>query len=470
MIRFFNTLTRKNEGFKPNSPGKVNLYSCGPTVYDHAHIGNFRAFLLADLLKRYLRYRGFQVFHVMNITDIEDKILHRIRKEGTSLRKLTEKYTQAFFQDLDTLNVEQADIYPRATDHVAEMIQLISILLDNGLAYERNGSVYFSIAKFADYGKLAGLDVSGMQDGVRVDSDEYGKDNVRDFVLWKSWVETDGEVYWNSPFGRGRPGWHIECSCMSMKYLGESFDIHTGGVDLIFPHHQNEIAQSEGITGRPFVNMWMHNEMLMVNGEKMSKSLGNFYRLNDIARTPNDLRAFRYMLVTSHYRNTLNFTFESLTSAKSALRRLLHLRQRLEGIGAERPGKAWGDAVAQASREFKKHLDNDLNTPRAMATVFELVGKVEKSLNQGSINGKSAGEVLEFFNEINQVLGIFYQDKKEDRQQTELTVELSQLLRDREEARQRQDWERADLLRSKLAASGLVVKDTPKGTEWSWAE
>ena len=205
---------------------------------------------LADLLKRYLRYRGFQVFHVMNITDIEDKILHRIREEGVDLRELTEKFTQAFFEDLHALNVEQADIYPRATDHVEEMIQLISILLDNGLAYERNGSVYFSIAKFADYGKLARLDVSGMQDGVRVDSDEYGKDNVRDFVLWKTRVDTDGEVYWNSPFGRGRPGWHIECSCMSMKYLGESIDIHTGGVDLIFPHHQNEIAQSEGITGQ----------------------------------------------------------------------------------------------------------------------------------------------------------------------------------------------------------------------------
>ncbi len=463
-------MTRKNEEFKPNSPGKVNLYSCGPTVYDHAHIGNFRAFLLADLLKRYLRYRGFQVFHVMNITDIEDKILHRIREEGVDLRELTEKFTQAFFEDLHALNVEQADIYPRATDHVEEMIQLISILLDNGLAYERNGSVYFSIAKFADYGKLARLDVSGMQDGVRVDSDEYGKDNVRDFVLWKTRVDTDGEVYWNSPFGRGRPGWHIECSCMSMKYLGESIDIHTGGVDLIFPHHQNEIAQSEGITGRPFVNMWIHNEMLMVNGEKMSKSLGNFYRLDDIARTPNDFRAFRYMLVTSHYRNTLNFTFESLMSAKSSLRRLLRVRQELEGIGAEMPGRDRGEAVAQASREFKEHLDNDLNTPRAMATVFELVGKVEKSLNQGSISGKSAGEVLKFFNEIDQVLGIFYQQKNEDRRQTELTVELSQLLRDREEARQRQDWEQADLLRDKLVGSGLVVKDTPEGTKWSWAE
>ena len=470
MIQFFNTLTRKKEAFEPNEPDKVNLYSCGPTVYDHAHIGNFRAFLLADVLKRHLRYRGFKVFHVMNITDIEDKILHRVREEGIELRELTEKYILAFFEDLDALNVERANLYPRAADHVGEMIQLISILMGKGLAYERNGSVYFSIAKFPGYGRFARLDVSGMQDGVRVDTDEYGKDNVRDFVLWKSWVKGDGEVYWNSPFGRGRPGWHIECSCMSMKYLGESFDIHTGGVDLIFPHHQNEIAQSEGITGRPFVKMWIHNGMLKVEGEKMSKSLSNFYRLKDIAMTPEDYRAYRYMLVTSHYRNTLNFTFETLAAAKSALRRLYRLRQRLEDVGAETPGRGWDEAVAQASREFKEHLDNDLNTPRAMAEVFELVGEVEKSLNHGSVSGKGAKEVLGFLNEINQVLGIFYQPKEQDPKQAGLTAELSQLLRDREEARNRKDWKRADSLRDQLAASGLVVQDTPGGTEWSWAK
>ena len=470
MLKLFNTLTRKMEVFEPCQPDKVRLYSCGPTVYDHAHIGNFRSFLLADLLKRYLRYLGFEVFHVMNITDIEDKILHRIRQEGVGLRDLTEKYTRAFFQDLDFLNVERADLYPKATDHVEEMIQMISNLLNKGLAYERNGSVYFSIAKFADYGRLARLDVSGMQDGVRVDTDEYGKDHVRDFVLWKCWVESDGEAYWDSPFGRGRPGWHIECSCMSMKYLGESFDIHTGGVDLIFPHHQNEIAQSEGMTGKPFVKMWVHNEMLKVKGEKMSKSRSNFFRLKEIARAPTDYGAYRYLLVTSHYRNTLNFTIESLEAAKNALHRLRRMRQRLKAIDAESSGEDFQEVVALARDGFIAHLDNDLNTPRAMAAVFELVGRVEKSLNQGSISGKGAIDVLGFLNEINQVLGIFYELEGEDSRKTELTPELAQLLRGREEARAMKDWQRADLLRDQLEAAGLVVKDTPEGTEWSWSD
>lgn len=470
MLKLFNTLSRQKEVFEPCRPDKVRLYSCGPTVYDHAHIGNFRSFLLADLLKRYLRYLGFEVYHVMNITDIEDKIIRRTRREGVKLRDLTEKYTEAFFQDLDSLNVERADLYPRATDHVEEMIQLISNLLNKGLAYESNGSVYFSIAKFGDYGRLARLDISGMQDGVRVDTDEYGKDHVRDFVLWKCWVETDGEVYWDSPFGRGRPGWHIECSCMSMKYLGESFDIHTGGVDLIFPHHQNEIAQSEGMTGKSFVKMWVHNEMLMVKGEKMSKSRSNFFRLKEIARTPGDYSAYRYLLITSHYRNTLNFTFETLEAAKNALQRLRRLNQRLKGIGAESSGEDCTEVVAEARRDFKAHLDNDLNTPRAMAAVFELVGRVEKSLNQGDISGKGAIQVLEFFNEIDRVLGIFYELRGEDSRKTELTAELAQLLRGREEARAKKDWQRADLLRDQLEAAGLVVKDTPEGTEWSWSE
>ena len=470
MLRFFNTLSRKKEEFKPEEDGKVRMYSCGPTVYDYAHIGNFRAFVLADLLKRYLRYRGFTVFHVMNITDVEDKISDRLRREGIGLNELTSKYENVFFAELTKLNVDRADLYPRATEHVKEMVQMVSRLQEKGLAYEREGSVYFSINKFPQYGELANLDVAGMQDGISVDADEYDKDNARDFVLWKARVENDGEVYWDSPFGQGRPGWHLECSCMSMKYLGESFDIHTGGVDLIFPHHQNEIAQSEGVTGKPVVRFWIHNEFLNINDEKMSKSLGNFYRLEDISKGPEDIKAYRYLLVTNHYRRKMNFTFELLVAAKNNLRRFARLRQRLSSVEQEGGQEEWVEQIATAREEFRQQLDDDLNTPAAMAAIWGLVNQVERALGKGKLGHPQAQSILDFLDEINQVFGIFYDLQDGADKPERLPDELSKLLEERDLARSQKNWAQADLLRDKLVEAGVEIKDSPAGTEWAWRQ
>lgn len=469
MLKLYNTSTREKEEFVPLEPGRVRVYSCGPTVHDYAHIGNFRAFLLADLLKRYLRFCGMEVFHVMNITDIDDKILRRVNAGGRSLGEFTQQYAEVFFADLKLLNIIPAEVYPRATDHIPEMVGLISRLLERGLAYQREGSVYFSISRFPEYGRFARLDTSGMRDGISVDSDEYDKDHIRDFALWKAWVESDGEVGWEAPFGRGRPGWHLECSCMSMKYLGETFDIHTGGVDLIFPHHQNEIAQSEGATGKPFVRYWVHNEFVNLNAEKMSKSQGNFYRLQDIGSSADDIRAYRYLVVTSHHRTVLNFTPETLESSKTALRRLTQLRQRLAQIDQDLPGGDWEDQVGRALADFRAHMDDDLNTPRAIASVFGLVNQAEKALNQGLLGRGGARAVLGFLEQIDQVLGIFYQVEGAQTRPAELPAELERLLRERQEARLAKNWKMSDELRAQLAAAGVVVKDTKEGYEWSWA-
>jgi cysteinyl-tRNA synthetase len=471
MLVFYDTARRQKVEFKSLNAGKVKVYSCGPTVYDHAHIGNFRSFMLADLLKRYLQYCGYEVFHVMNITDIEDKILRRVREERIGLYELTDRYTQVFFDDLEALNIQKADLYPRATAHVDEMIELIEQLLDNGFAYQRDGSVYFSIEKSKDYGRFAGLDFKGMQTGTRVDLDEYDKDDARDFVLWKAWIETDGEVVWDSPFGRGRPGWHLECSCMSMKYLGETFDLHTGGIDLVFPHHQNEIAQSEGATGKPFARYWMHNAFLNINHEKMSKSAGNFYKLTDIAKGPEDYRAYRLLLIKNHYRTEMNFTFDMLDEAKSNLRRFRRLLDKLAQIKGEDSGlETWTERIDRVRADFQTHMDDDLNTPRAMAELFGLVDETEKAINQGQIGIQIAQLVMDFFAQIDQVLGVFYQLKDETEKPKELLPELAQMLAQRIQARQDKDWGRSDELRDVLAAQGVQVKDTKDGVEWSWSD
>ena len=470
MLRFFNSLSRKEEEFKTLEDGKVRMYTCGPTVWDNAHIGNFRAFVFADLIKRYLRYRGYEVVHVLNITDVEDKILRRVREDGVNLRQLTEEYTASFFDDLRKLNVDEANEYPRATEHIEEMIHLIQTLIDKGLAYERDGSVYYAIGKFADYGELAHLDMEGMEDGISVDSDEYDRDSVRDFALWKAWMESDGEVFWEAPFGRGRPGWHIECSAMSMKYLGETFDIHTGGVDLIFPHHQNEIAQSEGATGKSFVRYWMHNEFLNIDSEKMSKSKGNYYRLENIAQRPEDFKAYRYLLVSHHYRKTMNFSFDNLEWAKTNLRRLNRFKDQLEKVDAEREGGDWTAQIERTRQGFCQYLDDDLNAPGAVGAVFGLVNEAENALNTRAMGAKGAQMLLDFLAEINQVLGIFYDLDEDADTPAELPAELQQLLQERREARAAKDWARSDELRDQLAEAGVQVKDTPEGMEWSWAE
>ena len=409
MLTLFDTATRRKAPFEPIDPGQVRIYSCGPTIYDFAHIGNFRSFVFADVLKRYLKYRGFKVIHVMNLTDVDDRIAEHVQREGVSLREFTDRFAEGFFFDLETLNVEPADYYPRATDHIVEMLDLIQTLLDKGLAYRRDGSVYFSISKFPRYGEFARIDTAGMQDGARVDSDDYDKENVRDFVLWKGWTKKDGDVVWDSPFGRGRPGWHLECSAMSRKYLGEEFDIHTGGVDLVFPHHQNEIAQSEGASGRPFVRLWMHNEFLNINGAKISKSLGNHIRLQDIGSAA-EIRGFRYLLATSHYRTLLNFSDAAVRSSMSAQQRLAKVRDRVLEIASSGQGPAdsvWQGRIGAAREEFEEGMDDDLNSPRAIAAVFGLIHHVERHLSNGDLKPENAGAVFSFLNEINRVLGIF---------------------------------------------------------------
>ena len=329
-LKIFNTLSRRLESFEPLTAGKVRMYTCGPTVYDYAHIGNFRAYLFEDLLRRYLQYSGYQVTQIMNLTDVDDKTIQGSQKAGLPLAEYTRHYKEAFFADIQALNIEAAEAYPAATEHIPEMIALIETLFKAGVAYRsEDGSVYFSIAKFPAYGRLAQLDLSELRPGARVAQDEYQKDNLADFALWKAWSPADGPVGWEAPWGRGRPGWHIECSAMSMKYLGPSFDLHTGGVDNIFPHHEDEIAQSEAATGQPFVKYWMHCAHLVVEGRKMSKSLGNFFTLRDLRERGYNGREIRYALLSAHYRQTLNFSFAALTAARAALQRLDEFQDRL---------------------------------------------------------------------------------------------------------------------------------------------
>ena len=474
MIRFYDTATREKRAFEPLEAGRVRVYSCGPTVWDYTHIGNFRSFMFADVLKRYLKSRGFEVHHVMNLTDVDDRIAQKVREAGVSLREYTDRYVEGFFRDSKALNIESADIYPRATDHIDEMVALVSALLERGFAYERGGSVYYSISAFADYGKFAQLDMSGMRDGVRVDTDKYDKDNARDFVLWKAWTEEDGDVVWDSPFGRGRPGWHLECSAMSTKYLGDVFDIHTGGIDLVFPHHQNEIAQSEGAKGKPFVRHWMHNEFMNIGDEEMSKSAGNQLMLNDIGGA-DEIAAFRYMAVSAHYRTRFNYTTEALEASMSALQRLTRLFGRLHEFvehstadDAESVDAEWTQKIESARTGFTEAMDDDLNTPRALAAVFALVNEIEKPLARDGLGAPLARQLVGFFNEMDGVLGILYHKPDSEVRSRQLPDELAALLEAREEARRGKDWSEADRLRDTLAAAGVEVRDTPEGTRWIW--
>ncbi len=453
---FHNTLARKKEEFAPLKEGEARMYTCGPTVYDYAHIGNFRTYMFEDILRRYLKYRGYRVIQVMNITDVDDKTIRDSRKQGISLGEHTEKYVQAFFEDIDTLGIERAEHYPRATEHVGEMIELVSGLEKRKYGYKgKDGSIYYRIDKFGDYGKLARISPDVLQPGVTVRSDEYDKESVGDFALWKMWDEDDGDVFWESPFGKGRPGWHIECSAMSMKYLGETFDIHTGGVDNIFPHHENEIAQSEAYTGKPFVRYWLHAAHLIVEGSKMSKSLGNFYTLRDLLEKGHTGRQIRFLLLGSHYRQQLNFTFEGLEAAKNGLQRIDDFLARLD----EAHGTAGGDVqeqIALSRQAFITAMDDDLNISGAFGHVFDLVRWANRQMDEGRIGKAEAAEVRSFFEELDAVLGIL--PEKE-----EIDPEVQRLAEEREKARKEKNWELADEIREKVREMGYVLEDTPKG-------
>ena len=467
-VRFFNTLGRKLETFKPRQPGEVKIYTCGPTVYNHAHIGNLRTFVFEDFLRRSLRYLGFEVTQVMNLTDVDDKTIAGAAARGVALDDYTGTFIESFFEDLDTLRVERAEEYPRATRHVTEMIEIIEQLLARGFAYERDGSVYFRIAADNDYGRLSGVDPEAARQGHRVASDEYDKEDARDFGLWKATKE--GEPSWDSPWGRGRPGWHIECSAMSMKYLGASFDIHCGGVDNIFPHHENEIAQSESATGEEFVHTWIHSEHLMVDGAKMSKSLGNQYTLKELVERGLDPRAIRYVFISAHYRQKLNFTFDSVAAAAAALKRVDELRFRLDSAterGESSPEIA--AAAAALAEGFAAALADDLNASAAMAALFGFVREVNKAIESESLGDGDRDRAFAALADVDRVLGVL--DAGE--WQTEETAEdglsderIEALLAERQQARKDRDFAAADRIRDELQEAGVVIEDTPQGARW----
>ncbi len=457
-LRLFNTLSRMKETFVPLEAGRVRMYTCGPTIYNFAHIGNFRAYMFEDLLRRHLKYRGFQVTQVMNLTDVEDKLIRTCRQTGEALKSVTDRYAKAFFEDLDTLGIERAEVYPAATDHIPEMVELIKKLRGHGHTYEANGSIYFRLSSYAKYGQLSHMDMSQLQTGAsgRVDTDEYDAEDARDFALWKAWDEEDGDVYWETELGKGRPGWHIECSAMSMKYLGESFDIHCGGVDNMFPHHENEIAQAECATGKTFVKYWLHNAHLVVDGKKMSKSLGNFYTLRDLLAKKIDPLAIRYLLIGTHYRQPSNFTFEALDAASQALRRIRDFRIRLAELRGT--GEDLAGVCAACETAFAEAMDDDLNVSGALAAVFDFIRDVNKLLDEANVGADGAANALALLDRLNAVTGVLAPA-------TEAAVPQDVLDRvmERQQARRNKDFARSDALRDQLLAEGWVIEDTASG-------
>jgi cysteinyl-tRNA synthetase len=459
-LKLFNTLTRSVQEFAPLDPAgkRVGMYCCGPTVYDYAHIGNWRTFVFADLVRRTLEFSGYDVKHVMNITDVEDKIIKRVRETKTTLREFTGKFETAFLDDMKMLGCREPHVKPRATEHIAEIVALIEKLVARGVAYKAaDGSVYFSIEKYrgcgCHYGQLLKLNLDELRTGERVASDEYDKESVADFALWKARVPEDGGVFWPSPFGEGRPGWHIECSAMSIKALGETFDLHLGGEDLKFPHHEDEIAQSEGATGKPFVKHWLHGAHLLVEGKKMSKSLGNFFTLRDLLAKGFTGREVRYLLLTAHYRETFNFTLDGLQGAKTALARIDECVGKLREIAA-------GASAAPESRlvePFSAALADDLNISAAWASVFEWVRETNKRIAENSLSQNDAAAALAAWEKADSVLGV---GVKTD---VEVPAEITALAEARVAAKKARDFKRADDIRNELKGRGWLVEDTPKG-------
>jgi len=461
MLKLRNTLTGQLEQFVPLEDNTVRMYACGLTVYDYGHIGNFRTFISVDILRRYLKYKGYKLVHVMNYTDVDDNTINRAQREGVSLRELTDRYIQAFLEDMRALNVEHPEIMPRATEHIPDMVELVKRLEANGHTYSADGSIYYRIATFPEYGKLSKINLEGNIAGARIDADKYEKEDARDFVLWKAPKE-ENEARWETAIGMGRPGWHLECSAMSMKYLGETFDIHCGGVDLVFPHHENEIAQSEGATGRPFVRYWFHTEFLQVEGEKMSKSLGNFYTVRDLIRDGFNPPAIRYALLSVPYRKQLNFTFEGLRAAESTLRGLRDCRWAVRQARCE-PGSnpTVAEAIKKAQEEFEAGMDDDLNTAQALAAIHTLVREVNIVLAQGELREDDRQEILQSLDRFDTVLGVLGEEQVEL-----LDSEIEALLNEREQARAARYFARADEIRRLLTGRGIILEDTKQGTRW----
>jgi len=478
-VRFHNTLTRSLEPFTPVEDRKVRMYACGPTVYRAPHIGNFRTFVFNDLLHRFLEWKGHDVRFVMNLTDVEDKIIDAAGRAGVSIGDITAEPITAFFDDLRTLGIREADAYPRATGHIDDMIDIVGRLVDNGHAYVKDGSVYFRIASFPDYGRLARIDFEGMRSGAglasrtqAIDADEYDKDDARDFAVWKAARDIDRSTgaAWNTPWGEGRPGWHIECSAMSMSLLGETFDIHTGGEDLIFPHHEDEIAQSEGATGKPFVHTWLHVTHLKVDGEKMSKSLGNDFTLAQVIERGHSPAAIRLLYMTAHYRKELNFSFNGLADAKVSVQRLIDLRRRLDETptAVDTTPSNLPDVSDRALAAFEAALDDDLNTPNALAVLFPFVREINAEIDRlGSLRPDDLAAARNAIDRMDDVLGVIELALRDSANvESELAAWVEGLIAEREDARQRRDFGRADAIRQELAAKHIVVEDTPAGPRW----
>ena len=463
MLRFHNTLTGQQEEFKPLVEGEARMYYCGPTVWDYATIGNFRSNIFADLLRRYLKFKGYKVTHVMNITDVEDRIIALSQKNNITIDDYTAKYIDALWQDFDALGCARPDIVPRATRHIPEMVSLIEKLEANGHAYRSEGSIYYRISSFPEYGKLSKINFAGNIAGAseRVDTDKYEKEDARDFVLWKA-QKSAGEPAWETRLGKGRPGWHIECSAMSMKYLGETFDIHCGGVDLIFPHHENEIAQAEGATGQPFVNYWLHGEHLKINGESMSKTKGNYYTFRDLTRQGFTPAAIRYALFSAPYRKQINFTLDGLRGHEKTVASLQDFRARLEEARTEAGSNPQMRAVAaRALEEFTNGLDDDLNTSVALAAVHNLSREVNTALDNHALRADDQRDLLALIARFDSVLNIFGRTEREM-----LDAEIQALIDERQDARHRRDFARGDEIRDELAARGIILEDTRDGVRW----
>ncbi len=463
MLRFRNTLSGKIEEFRPLREGEVSMYYCGPTVWDYGHIGNFRSALAADILRRYLKFKGFKVTHVMNITDVEDRIIAKSQEAGLTIDDYTAKYIEALWEDSDALGCERPDIVPRATRHIPEMVSLIERLLDTEHAYRSDGSIYYRIASFPEYGKLSKINFAGNIAGAseRILTDRYDKEDARDFALWKE-PTSESEPAWDASIGRGRPGWHIECSAMSMKYLGETFDIHAGGIDLVFPHHENEIAQSEGATGKEFVRYWIHFEHLKVEGETMSKSKGNYYTFRDVAAKGYSAAAVRYFLLSVPYNKQINFTFDALAGAEKTVASLRDFRSRLsEAKTVTGTNEALHEITRRAAEEFEAGMDDDLNTSVALAVIHNLTRDVNTAIALKQLQDDNKVELLDVLKRFDSVLNIFGEERREI-----LDAEIQSLIDERQEARRRRDFARGDEIRDELAARGIILEDTKDGVRW----
>ncbi|UYO63411.1 cysteine--tRNA ligase [Acetobacterium wieringae] len=465
-MKLYNTLTQQKETFVPIEAGKVRMYSCGPTVYNYFHIGNARPFIVFDVLRRFLEYTGYEVTFIQNFTDVDDKIINRSHEEGISPGDVSEKYIQEYFTDADALGIKRASVHPKVSEHMPEIIEMIKTLEEKGLAYNVDGNVYYRVDAFNDYGKLSKQSIDDLKSGARIDVNDE-KESPLDFALWKK--KKDGEPYWESPWGQGRPGWHIECSAMSKKHLGETIDIHGGGQDLIFPHHENEIAQSEGCCGKPFANYWVHNGYINIDNEKMSKSKGNFFTVRDIAKTF-DLEAVRMFLLMAHYRSPVNFSEPLLKQAASALERLYTAKFQMDFLlenatakTATEAEQVWIDSLAKYKNDFIAAMDDDINTADAIAVIFELVRDLNSNLDATSSQPAIMAS-QNIFAELTTVLGLAVKEKE-----TNLDEAVEDLIAQRQAARKAKDFKRADEIRDELLAKGIVLEDTREGVKWKKA-